>query len=477
LSRGEAPVNMGCCASSDAGQQNAMTVSSGATPTSDPAPIKKMASASMLNDEDKEEVKNNRLSVRYQAKEVERDTRGSATKSARRSSAPFDKAHIGTKTRHGVMPGPRGISNAKINQDRGVVCWPFHGSLNEALLCVFDGHGSKGEKASEFCTTQLPELLEKDHDALIADPVSCLERNICKLDQLLLGGELGQTAMSMGTTSNVLYMKGEELWVACSGDSRAIKASRVGGKIVATDLSDDHKPDLPEERARIEAAGGVVTAGGPGGRPSRVWANGRLGLAMSRSIGDGECKKVGVIPDPEVKRYVLKPPKDGSSDGDLFVIVASDGVWEFIGSQEAAELVATKNHASDACELLVKESAERWRREEGNYRDDITAIITFLPFLEDWGTSEGQAAGDEDDTHEVFIGRGTKGISKLKASDTSPLQPRKGNSKPAASDEPQAEDEEEDFAARRLSVTNPYADGDDDEWEKLGDGDDDDDDN
>ena len=54
------------------------------------------------------------------------------------------------------------------------------------------------------------------------------------------------------------------------------------------------QPDLPEEQRRIEAAGGVVTPSGPGGRPSRVWANGGVGLAMSRSIGDGQCKKVCV---------------------------------------------------------------------------------------------------------------------------------------------------------------------------------------
>jgi len=458
---------MGCCASKGSSGEQEFT-STG----SDPTPVKKLASASTLEEEVKEDVKNNRLSVTYQAKEVDR---GSAK--SRRSSAPFDKAHIGTKTRHGVMPGPRGIANAKINQDRGVVCWPFHGSLNEALLCVFDGHGSKGEKASEFCMNTLPGMLEKDHDALVADPVACLTKNICELDRLLLTGDLGQAAMSCGTTSNVLYMKGNEVWAACSGDSRAIKASRVGGKLVATDLSNDHKPDLPGEQARIEAAGGTVSPGGPGGRPSRVWANGRVGLAMSRSIGDGECKKVGVIPDPEVQKFVLSPPKDGKGDGDLFIVVASDGVWEFIPSQEAAELVATKNHASDACELLVKESAERWRREEGNYRDDITAIITFLPFLEDWGDAAGEAA-DEDDHHEVFINRGTKGLSRMKQGDASPVVVRQTTAKPLLPEgggSEVADDETENFAARRLSVTNPLGD-DDDDWEKMGEDDDDDED-
>ena len=36
----------------------------------------------------------------------------------------------------------------------------------------------------------------------------------------------------------------------------------------------------------------------------------------------------------------------------------------------------------DAAELLIAESARRWKWAEGDYRDDITAIVVFLPFLE-----------------------------------------------------------------------------------------------
>jgi len=443
--------------------------SENATPPSvvaEPIAVAKGVSKSTLETDDLEQVKAHRTSVRYQAKEVDKDRGSRSTGNQRRSSAPFDKAHIGTKTRHGVMPGPRGIANAKINQDRGVVCWPFAGSLNEALLCVFDGHGPKGEKASEFCMTHLPEMLENDHAALVADPVACLTKNICELDKKLFASSIGHIAMSCGTTSNVLYMKGDDVWSACSGDSRAIKATRTKGKVVAVDLSNDHKPDLPEERKRIEAAGGKVTPSGPGGRPSRVWANGRVGLAMSRSIGDGECKKVGVIPDPEVQHFKLSPPadrNDAASDGDLFIVLASDGGWEFIPSQEAAELVAAEPHATEACEMLVRESAERWRSIEGNYRDDITAVITFLPFLEDWG---GDYSPDGEEEHEIYINKGTPGLARIKGSGSSEAvaTPAKDTADASAS---ASEGNDEAFAARRLSVHNPFGD-DDDDWEKLG---------
>lgn len=42
--------------------------------------------------------------------------------------------------------------------------------------------------------------------------------------------------------------------------------------------------------------------------------------------GDHALKNVGVIADPEITNYSLK-------DSDKFLIIASDGVWEFITSQ------------------------------------------------------------------------------------------------------------------------------------------------
>jgi serine/threonine protein phosphatase PrpC len=48
---------------------------------------------------------------------------------------------------------------------------------------------------------------------------------------------------------------------------------------------------------------------------------------MSRSIGDFIAHSVGVIPDPEVMRFELNPDHK-------FLIIASDGVWEFLSNEE-----------------------------------------------------------------------------------------------------------------------------------------------
>jgi serine/threonine protein phosphatase PrpC len=46
---------------------------------------------------------------------------------------------------------------------------------------------------------------------------------------------------------------------------------------------------------------------------------------MSRSIGDRVAHSVGVIPDPEVTEITL-------TEKDKFVVIASDGVWEFLSN-------------------------------------------------------------------------------------------------------------------------------------------------
>ena len=65
-----------------------------------------------------------------------------------------------------------------------------------------------------------------------------------------------------------------------------------------------------------------------------------------------------------------------------FIVSASDGVWEFIPTQEAAELVAAEVHATQACEILVLESTKRWR-------DRALANGALLPFAKlQWGDVE-----------------------------------------------------------------------------------------
>lgn len=86
-------------------------------------------------------------------------------------------------------------------------------------------------------------------------------------------------------------------------------------------------------------------------------------------------KKVGVTAEPEVLVFEVE-------DNDCFMVMASDGVWEFISSQEAVEIVQSCLDdpdcvVPDACQELIEESASRWQEEEGDYRDDVSVVQFF----------------------------------------------------------------------------------------------------
>ena len=171
-----------------------------------------------------------------------------------------------------------------------------------------------------------------------------------------------------GTTAVVVLMREFKLYIANAGDSRAVMAKRNrDGKIVAHDLSVDQNPNHPVEQARIEAAGGFVSPPPEPGLSARVWLDAnftQIGLAMGRSLGDHAVKSVGVIAEPEVTTYDITPD-------DEYMIVASDGVWEFIDSEEAVNIVLRNldRGAHKACEILIETAKQRWRDEEGDYRD------------------------------------------------------------------------------------------------------------
>ena len=185
-------------------------------------------------------------------------------------------------------------------------------------------------------------------------------------------------------------------WVANAGDSRAVLGTRDGPRsmISVTALTEDQKPDLPKEEERILKCGGYVSHASPQFGPPRVWVRQGEGpgLAMSRSIGDHICKPVGVIATPEVLKFDVDL---SSSAKDHRLLLASDGVFEFIDNKQAMDIVFAHDKASDACVALIDEAARRWREAEGNYRDDITAIVCHLPFFPE-GSKPAGANADAD---------------------------------------------------------------------------------
>jgi serine/threonine protein phosphatase PrpC len=286
------------------------------------------------------------------------------------------------------------VTESKINQDRGHIICPYANGVQTALFAAYDGHGERGELLAEYTMNALSEKLcnhphytrtPRDYYKAFHDIFSEIDRELCELQHL--------SPNNSGTTACVAHLEGRELWLANVGDSRAVLGRRINHTNrsesdlthEAIELTKDHTPTDDIERDRIIQAGGFITIPQKDqkGMPARIWLDkncSQIGLAMSRSVGDHALKGVGVIADPAVHSYHL-------NDDDEFFIIATDGVWEFISSEEAVKIVQDcfdkGMGASEACKELIKCSMKRWEQEEGHYRDDITAIVVKLDSLWD----------------------------------------------------------------------------------------------
>jgi len=284
----------------------------------------------------------------------------------------------------GFVPHNPYSASKKVNQDRPFTIPNFRGHSDQALFGVFDGHGSVGHKVSQFIIETLAGICEQnlegqetEKEIVTALAKSFVDVNNALKEQGKASGKDMIDSRYSGTTAVMCYINGRTVYTANAGDSRAT-LGKLGEdeKWTAYDLSEDQKPELASEAARIVKHGGRVHAcrdyDGQAVGPMRVWLGKQdvPGLAMTRSFGDTIAASVGVIPDPDVTVTQL-------DDEGQVIIIASDGVWEFITSQEAVDLVAGCKTPADAVKKLTDESTRRWQDEE-EVIDDITAVLIYL---------------------------------------------------------------------------------------------------
>jgi len=225
-----------------------------------------------------------------------------------------------------------------------------------------------------------------------------------------------------GTTAISAFIHGRRnrITICNVGDSRAVlgKATQPNGygqrqALKAFPLSRDQTPYRKDERIRIRKTGarilsldqleglepindrdddsnndeGDIELGeelDEGGDPPRVWSpNGDYpGTAFTRSLGDAMAEELGVYAQPEMLTREIKPE-------DRVIIIASDGIFEFLTNQSVIDICAKFTDPLEACRAVVAESFELWLQYELR-TDDITIICMFVEAITEPSAMEGE---------------------------------------------------------------------------------------
>ena len=186
----------------------------------------------------------------------------------------------------------------------------------------------------------------------------------------------GSTCISILLKENNM----NKIYIGNVGDSRAIVIKERKNKYwTCQQLSRDHKPVEQDEAQRILEYNGEIEKieddDGNWTGPLRVWVKDSdgPGLAMTRSFGDEVGASVGVISTPEVGEYKIK-------EEDRAIIIASDGLWEYMSNKEVSDIfkkLILKQDANFIVNVLYKESVKRWKLKDQGI-DDITIICILL---------------------------------------------------------------------------------------------------
>jgi len=109
---------------------------------------------------------------------------------------------------------------------------------------------------------------------------------------------------------------------------------------------------------------------------------------VTRSIGDWDSSRA-CIPHPDIHRFEVP------SGTHARIVLASDGLWDFVTHERAAELVAAARSARKAADRLVSLAEVRSKAKFNRLKDDTTVIVVDLDYrgMDRDGSSTEVASG------------------------------------------------------------------------------------
>ena len=261
------------------------------------------------------------------------------------------------KSCNGLDIGVTGMQGWRLEMEDAHIAQEMPSRPDHVFVAVFDGHGGSG--AALYAEQHMVPTLERSGEwrqyldggatdlALLGN---ALKRAFIVIDEQMRkhqdstaqGGGAGDAAAdTSGCTSVTAVITPTHIICANAGDSRCC----LGLNGTFEPMSYDHKPYDPEERARIEEAGGTVQ-----------WKRVDGDLAVSRALGDFQYKLRKDLP-PEKQKVSCEPDikVHERQSGDEVLLLACDGLWDVMSNQEAIDAVRAIFAAGESSALLVAE--------------------------------------------------------------------------------------------------------------------------
>ncbi|PHJ16708.1 serine-threonine phosophatase 2c [Cystoisospora suis] len=292
------------------------------------------------------------------------------------------------------------IGGRKHQEDRFTLCPQLVAGRDDcAFFGVFDG--TVGDFASEnvkdlvvpqlvACPAwqQVTELLRTDASTfaqldektlmLLGQAVVSMYKN-ADTELVKMCEQLGKDYAS--STSVTAILVNGVLAVGHLGDSRIAIGAETPNGMAAEFLTQDHKPDMPQEKLRIMRNGGSVEylhnhnnkpfirGGDFAFRKSR--GEQPMQLQYSRAFGGKDLKMYGLSNEPDVRVVKLTPQH-------RVLILATDGLWDVLSARQAVDIAmqARKEGRNPAQTLVQMTLAEQQSRNQS--ADNITAMAVFF---------------------------------------------------------------------------------------------------
>ena len=220
---------------------------------------------------------------------------------------------------------------------------------------LFDGHS--GKEVGMYLMENLHKILHQkireeniNNEILKQIVINSFEQIDKEINLKNFRNETGSTGTILLLYKDPTSPSNKSFLCANVGDSKAYLITKKEMIL----LTKDHKCCDANEVKRIRDKGGIVFR-------ERVFGT----LMLTRSFGDKEMKKYGVLSTPDI--YIKNVEKD-----DLFIVIASDGVWDVVEENEILKMTQDGISSNDFSKKIVNLAKER------DTHDNISCIVIKL---------------------------------------------------------------------------------------------------